>query len=450
MEMSIQSTEQSEKIKLVEMPQEILERILIHLDYKNLLTTSHVCKLFASIAESAFARKNKNEYYRIFGYQETKVDRLILNKYGEKVQNIEIINREENLLDLVQEKCPNLKGLSLNLVSKVIMLQNLKEVSLGKVDNLDREKFLEFLNNNPDIESLKLLRFDVDLLSMLYDRLHMLKIFTLRAERNVRLLKYLPTMQFESLKSLELEFETNKANYYAHFLRAINCEKLEELILNINSDKYGGDDAIDEICKFSTLVSLRLPSFPVKSDQICKLVTHLSDLITLEVKIAEGEPDLENMIHSTISMLPKLTKLAIKLDDDNADRLSKELKSSVNDFHARYAKSNTKIKLDSDSDSVDVYMCITRDYLLSLSFDGDLFEIHWMENLNEKHVLEVMTEYCYHNSVKFVNNCADHGFNISTLGKGFAAMECLDFKSNGPIRVDSSVSAFLPHSQFTY
>lgn len=62
---SIQSIEQGEKIKLAEMPREILEYILIHLDYKDLLTASHVCKLFASVAKTAFAQKNKNECYRI-------------------------------------------------------------------------------------------------------------------------------------------------------------------------------------------------------------------------------------------------------------------------------------------------------------------------------------------------------------------------------------------------
>lgn len=445
--MSIQSTGQSEKIKLTEMPREILERILIYLDYRNLLTASHVCKLFASIAKSAFARKNKTEHFDI-QRRENKVEVLMLKKYGKKLQNISIFGCKEKLLDLIQKKCRNLRGLRLHYVPKVIMLQNLKEVSMGAVENLDRQTFLEFINNNAQIERLELSHINVDLMSILDNHLHMLEMLALHTAQNIDSLIDLPKMKFKSLKTLKLDLMGSPDNYYAHLLRAINCDRLEELVLDIrtkkkilNRDENVDDDVIDAICQFSTLSLLRLLWYPVKSDEISKLITHLSDLNTFEVEIAEGEPNLENMIHSMLTTLSMLTKLVINLDKDNADRLSKELKNSVNDFHARFAKKDTKIDLFGYNS---LHVQITKDYLLS--FHDGLFEIHWMGNLNENHVRKAITQHRCYEKVKFVNNCTHCDFDISVFGKvhkGLATMKCLDFKSNGPIRVDSSVSEIL-------
>lgn len=444
--MPIQSTEQSEKIQLAEMPREILERILIYLDYKNLLTASHVSKLFASIAETAFERKNKNEHYKIIQHQENKADVVMLNKYGEKMQKVTIIRCEEKWLDLVQEKCRNLKGLSLIGVPKIIMLKNLKEVSLDGIQNLDRDTFLEFIDNNPDIESLALKYIDVDLLSILDNRLHMLKMFTFCTENNIDSLDDLPTIRLNSLKTLDLELMESEAKSCKQLFRAIKCDKLENLYVDTFKLYYEdeSDDAINGICKFETLVSLSL-WYPIKSNQILTLAAHFPDLITFEVVIAEGESNFENLVHSILSMLPKLETLRIMLDENNNDRLLIELKSSTNDFHARFAKSNIKIGLDSEKFYV---YGITKDYL-SFFCDGS-FEIHWMQNLNENRVRSMMTQYHFQPRVKFVNNCADRDFDISTLGKvhkGFVSMEYLDFKSNGPISVDSNVSEILSYSK---
>lgn len=90
----IQTMDDQSVIELSQMPMEILEHILAHLDDdKHLLTASHVCKSFAAAAETAFARKYTDDWYCIeISYladaSKRSFHQIMLNKYGGKVRNI--------------------------------------------------------------------------------------------------------------------------------------------------------------------------------------------------------------------------------------------------------------------------------------------------------------------------------------------------------------------------
>lgn len=154
MEQTNQSNEQTKKVNLLDLPREILEHILIHLDDdKQFLAASHVCKLFASVAETAFARKYSNEYYTIDCLYKRSLGTIMLNKYGEKIRKIMVIGDYEGLLDLIEQECCNLERVTLIDVPKMIILKDLKKVILKGIPNLNRETFTEFINNNQQLES---------------------------------------------------------------------------------------------------------------------------------------------------------------------------------------------------------------------------------------------------------------------------------------------------------
>lgn len=191
MKQANQLNDQNKKVQLSEMPTEILEHILMHLDGEHLLNASHVCKLFASVAETAFARKYSNKCYQISKKSENSFHKIMLSKYGEKLRRLQIIeNDDEDLLDLVEQKCYNLKSITISGVPKMIMLKDLKEASLRGIRNLNRKTFAEFINNNRQLEVLDIRNIKIDLLNILDGRLNMLK--SLRYESYTSVARDLP------------------------------------------------------------------------------------------------------------------------------------------------------------------------------------------------------------------------------------------------------------------
>lgn len=64
-EQQTQPNEQDVGINLSGLRKDLLKRILIHLDDKELLNASHVCKSFEEAAEMAFAQKYTNKSYNV-------------------------------------------------------------------------------------------------------------------------------------------------------------------------------------------------------------------------------------------------------------------------------------------------------------------------------------------------------------------------------------------------
>lgn len=126
-----------EKVNLSKMPIEILENVLIHLDNKSLLAASHVCKSFASVVETAFARKYSDQYY--YPCRNKSFENVILTKYGGQIRWIEFSWRhDEEILDLIEQKCRSLERFYLGEAPKMIILNGLKEASMFQVGNVSR------------------------------------------------------------------------------------------------------------------------------------------------------------------------------------------------------------------------------------------------------------------------------------------------------------------------
>lgn len=291
------------------------------------------------------------------------------------------------------------------------------------MNGLDRVKFAEFITL---LETLNLMYADVDLLDILDGQLNNLKTlkYAKRSDNGV----LLPPIKLNSLETLLLAFGNTAA--YIRTLQSMNSNQIKRLVswrcFSIEDDDDVDDDLINEICKFKTLESLRLPLY------MEKLATHLSHTeFELELEDEETKPVEE--ILPILSILPKLTKLKIEVTEDDFNRLSDELKHSAHDFHARFSKSNTEIKLTNPRDMM--YISITTDHLYTFQEDSE--ELHWMVYLNEENVRKMLKFRWYTSELKFINNYADRTFDISALAS--EDTECLDFKSNGPISVKTNV-----------
>lgn len=142
------------------MPVEILEHISIHLDDKSLLWSSHVCKSFASAAETAFAQKYSNRLYKVDKWLDENMafHEGVLFKYGSKIRmlDISVAKEDERLLDLAEQTCSNLNCLKLHWTPKIIHATGLTEAHLVFVKNLDTASFTEFINHNQQLEFLRL------------------------------------------------------------------------------------------------------------------------------------------------------------------------------------------------------------------------------------------------------------------------------------------------------
>lgn len=430
-----QQIHSNEQIGLLEMPVEILPDILIHLHAKDLLTVSHVCTLLASNAETAFARKYANETYLVdFSIKsERRLLQVILNKYGEKLQKLHINSSfehdakdREKLLDLVQQKCCNLKSLKLVGARKMIMLKNLTEFNLFGQLNLNRETFAEFVFNNPQLETLDLCTIDIDWLDLLDGRLNMLKKLVCGG---ISFVTKLSKIRLNSLETLEL-----KLNSFARLLQTMNCNQIKELILRKFCDPGDVDeDLINEICSFEALASLHLNSVPITENQLVTLAQKLPHLIDLRMKLFEFESifTVSTHVRSVLSTIQKLKKLTIDLDGNNLLQNIFE-KYSSHDLYSNFTNTSTEINIICER----VLLSITNDYL----FECDLAtaELHWMNNLNDKNVQEAMARlrkwsiFLY--NLKFINNCAESTLDISSL-KSLAMR--LDIKSKGPITVNA-------------
>lgn len=416
-----------EKLNLSRMPSEVLEHILIYLDNKNLLKASHVCKKFASVAETVFVRKYSKELYLA-----RRSEEALLNKYGGVLRSIEVCEGDEKILDLIERKCHSLERARLIWIPKMIQLKNLKEAFLRDVKNLNRRMFNEFINNNRQLEVFLLEDNDLNLVDLMDDRLNSLKTF--KYERDTELTINLPKIRLNSLETLKLR--PFKNGPYVRLLQALECNQLKELILRHYEGSDDSDEVTNAICSFKTLVWLRMPQFPVSAIQLQKLATHLPHLTKLSIRIAEIESNqiLNNMM-SVLWILPKLSKLTIHLNDNgNFGIFLSDLKKSINEFHACFAHKNTEIVIDSD----DGIVCILNE-CVSLSQLGSL-ELHWMANLNEKSVRNVMYGLQYYTSdLKFINHCEDT-LDICGFLTEYDHLEILDIKSNGPVTFKANVS----------
>lgn len=420
-----QPSDQLEKIELLDMPMEILEEILFHLadDDKDLLTASHVCKSFAAAAETAFARRyaSKKYYIHFFGTagkaRESKLSfyKTMLSKYGGKIKNLYIFCDEGHIANVVEQSCGNLK-----------------QVHLIGVRNLNRETFSKFINTNRQLHALEIESIDTDLLDILDGRLNELK--TLKYRQAHRFARDLPTITLNALEQLTLELPDMET--IVQSLQAMDCKQINSLDLGPFCDDPVGDDIINAVCAFKSLVSLKMTYWSITKSQIQTLAQHLHDLTELGIRMKE-DANVEDSIHSALSFFPKLKRLEIILETHNFSTFVTDVKQRISDFHARFAVFNTQIDLTDTADIVStskdrIYVCVDQ-----------FMELHWMDNLTEANVRKVMdgnVEHIFTNEVKFINRCSEAGLDICAFIEDFYGISSLDIESIGPISVKAHVN----------
>lgn len=194
----------------------------------------------------------------------------------------------------------------------------------------------------------------------------------------------LPQIRLNSLGTLKLKLE-NRSDY-DRSLRAMKCNPIKTL--KLENCFVDDDELITEICTFKMLVTLRLPCYSINPWYLTKL------------KMLIDEPNAVHKICSTLSILPKLTKLTIVEEEVGVlDGFISDFKKSAYDIYACLTKTNTEIKIANDCDSV----FVSKDYILL--YLENLLEVHWMDHLNEMNVRQVMNrEWVSVFELKFINN----------------------------------------------
>lgn len=168
----ISMMDQTNKIELSSMPSEILERNFIYLEDKELLIASHVCKLFASVVEIAFAREYSNKMYLLWDI--LGIQKVIISKYGQSLTALNLIRPSDTMLDLMEQKCCNLTTFKLRFSPRIVKLSELKEVELQDVESISKECLNSFIENNQQMEKFTLSHCDnqsIEWIQLLHNRL---------------------------------------------------------------------------------------------------------------------------------------------------------------------------------------------------------------------------------------------------------------------------------------
>lgn len=220
----------SNEIGLSSMPPEILERIFIHLRDRDLLSTSHVCKSFASITEITCAQKYSNEIYKIWG-SDKGFQRVMLSKYGPRMSAIQFRWLPDSTIDFVEQKCCNLSTLKLIDAPRIMNLSGLK---LASVEILNKECLRNFIENNQQMEkfTLKCCGYQsIEWMEVLHNRLPILKYLAWEEYGN-NLTINIPKIALPSLQTLNLF--VSQINNVARALHVMDCDNLSELNLEKN------------------------------------------------------------------------------------------------------------------------------------------------------------------------------------------------------------------------
>lgn len=356
-------------------------------------------------------------------------------------------------MDLVKQKCCSLKSLKLYSVPKIVDVKGLIEVELFDIQNISNESFTTFIENNGQLEKLKLVelnnqsQFNLDIL---HNRLPLLKFLEIgetegqRRESHCDFVINIPKLTLSSLETLEMKLTENQK--YARILRALDCCNLKNLLIwwSKRGNNADHDDNVNgiliEMSKFKMLTALRIPDCTVTTDQMRLLAEHLLPLIIIEIEITESESnqEAESKIFSILSLFPEFKKFQIFLPDFQRFFLNFKTQSMY-EFYLRFINqlANTEVKIVGKSGST---ISASRDRIfVSNKSDGTL-ELHWMDNFNEKNVRNTLKEadiYCPY-YLRFINNCSN-SLDVSILSS-VCSPDSLEIKSKGSIKINQFVS----------
>lgn len=433
----MQSTEQStvnEPIDPLEIcPREIWEHILIHLDGKYLLFASHVCKLFASVAETAFAQKYSKSRYEVNvarSAREKPLHEVMLTKYGENIRSIR--SRDETLTDLIERKCCKLKNVDIGYASRLPIFQNLKAFRMESASSSARDAVAKFINDNDQLETLSIKSSLNDWSHMLDGRLNMLKKLIWR-ETATDVINDIPQIRLPSLETLKVVcFEPDRC------LHAMTCNS-NVTKLDIFAPAYTSSDAlINDICAFKSIVELNL-ACRISNDQIKKLAAHLPHLAELSFDMDRHGPELKKKIQSVLCIVPNLKKLTIVFD---FFWHSFTHPTAIYDFHNSFEQYDTELKIF----CIDQYPILSTTKDRIFIYSNDSLELYWMNNLNEKNLRKVSSAAMVDRveKFKFINHCKEHTVDVAAfMAASIEYVKSLEIKSNGPVTVNANVIEFI-------
>lgn len=419
-----------------------MEHILFNLEDKDILTVSHVCQLFANIAELAFARRYATAQYVLwFGSNENKSSgyhRTILSKYGGKISKMCVFDLPEThewLLNFIEQKCSNVVEIDMANIPKIVNLKGLKRVNLFNIPNLNNEQIGAFIENNLQLEKLFIQNeYAADLIASL--RLPMLKELTIYDFVNPNDDLFIPKLELTRLEYVNLVL--GNEIHYERVLRAIDSSVLRELHLQVCTET--SDNLVTQIGKFKTLAILRMIRSTLTIDQFRELATNLKNLTNFHIKFKENEEDTptatEAKIFSILSMFPSLKKL--KIDLKNYGRLIRAIgtnHSLMDAFYSRFVKRfpNTKLTMECMFGGLSV----SKDRIYA--HDGKLLKLHWMNNLDQKEIQKVMKEISYNiYELEFINQCTDN-LDVATFASRKNDLYNLEITSKGPISINKNV-----------
>lgn len=180
-----------------------------------------------------------------------------------------------------------------NLI-RIVDLKDLKCISILDFSNLSAECFTSFLNNNPQLEELRLESNVINLVEALHNR-SSIKILTI-VETSIEMNTNLPRITMDSLEKLTLNLRSTKD--YMNILRALDCKRIKEMKLDCEE---ADDDLITAYSSFTSLTLLRLillrfKEFPIQMDQLRQLSHLLPHLNQFDMCIIESESNLERYV----------------------------------------------------------------------------------------------------------------------------------------------------------
>lgn len=448
--------EQSDPVNLSTMPNEILTHIFMYLPSKDLLNVSHVCKSFAANAETAFAQTYSKNNWHILSdrflrdypnrYPSLKSYKVIISKYGRHLANItvtHISNENVWLLDLIEEKCVNLKIVDMGFVPKLIDLRGLRKIRLNDFRGISMEHFIAFIEKNPNLEKVELLSMPSGLIETLHNRLPKLKYLKVDV-RSIDFSVNIPKITLQSLKSLEIVF-TFTQEHFDRVLHVMDCPNVTHL--DMASCEQLNDDLISEITKFKVLTSLQLINCFITTNEMRKLSDNLPKLTTFEIGITKSKSfaEAESKIFTVLSIFSSLTKLTAHLEDFFLF-FGVFKKQPMENFQARFTQRfpNAEVEIIGPDDDI---ICTSKDRVYMYTSSPYSCELHWIDNFSEQNVRNTLKKISnalnvnfkdINNCLKFVNHCTDN-LDISALST-LKCIECLDIKSKGPISVNTIVS----------
>lgn len=174
---------------------------------------------------------------------------------------------------------------------------------------LNKNAFAEFINNNPELETLRIGPIENTLLESMDERLDVLKDLFLNG---VHYVNDLPQISLKSLETLTVA--QNDSTCCGSILRAMNGNAIKTLRVVGFHDSVE-DNNIQYICSIKTLVSLQLHGYGqghrITESQLRKLAIELPHLTDLSFEMETSGQNAINNIHSVLSISPKLTKLMI-------------------------------------------------------------------------------------------------------------------------------------------